>query len=329
MKSQAVLIEKLFRSECTKEELMALLKLMENNMGGDHGTIMKLLWNELEQYPDLHSNHSELIYNETLSKIKNKKLTDQKAKIVSLPVPQRRFLFRRIAVVALLLVTAGFAWNGFYSNKTITVSTAYAETKKIQLPDGSMVELNAGSQLSYDQNWCASCNRKVRLIGEAFFEVTKKVKTGQKFQVITSDLTVEVLGTAFNVNTLHNQTQVFLEEGLVKLDLGEAAEEMVMNPGDVVTYSIKTKERKKQHFIKEESIIWRDGFTSMKNIALERILEKIEDLYGVKFMPINSDNLDRKFTIGIPVDNFETTLTVLKEVTKLDIIKKGNHYAIQ
>ena len=54
-------------------------------------------------------------------------------------------------------------------------------------------------------------------------------ETQTKFEVITPDLTVEVLGTSFNVSSREEQTEVFLEEGKIRLDLG--TEEDMMQPG--------------------------------------------------------------------------------------------------
>lgn len=63
-----------------------------------------------------------------------------------------------------------------------------------ELPDGSKVELNAGSRLSYPQaGWEA--DREVQLTGEAYFKVAK----GKRFRVATESGLVDVLGTRFRV----------------------------------------------------------------------------------------------------------------------------------
>lgn len=329
MEIQKVLIEKLFKGECSEQELIQLLDLMKNSSSDDHENIMQKLWIELEEYPTLQPKHSELILTNTLSKINVQQDRTQTVKKVSNKQSKTKWMSRIAIAASIVLVAGSLVWNSYSSSDTVTISTAFAETKTILLPDESIVELNAASQISYDSDWCNTCDREVLLTGEAYFKVAKKERTGQKFHVITADLTVEVLGTAFDVNTLHEQTQVFLEEGKIKLDLKEKAEEMLMEPGDVVTYSIQTKKKDKQLFNKYESIVWRNGMTNMQNISLFKILQKVEDIYGEKFKVSNVDHMDRKFTVGIPVDDFETTLAVLKEVTKLNIDKKENLYLIQ
>lgn len=330
MDKQKVLIEKLFEGQCSEEELMQLLDSMKNTDAENYDKIMQQLWMQLDEYPELEPKDSERMLTNTLSKIQ----LDSHTKLTEKATDHKQSYTKwmsRIAVAASIVVMAGCVmWHWQSSaNGIITIRTSYAETKTITLPDESIVELNAASQISYETDWCSTCDREVRLTGEAYFKVAKKERTGQKFQVITADLTVEVLGTAFDVNTLHEQTQVFLEEGKIKLELKEKTEEMHMVPGDLVTYSIQTKKKEKQQFNKYESIVWRHGMINMQNIPLSKILQKIEDIYGERFRVSNVDHLDRQFTVGIPVDDFETTLTVLKVVTKLNIDKKDNLYMIQ
>ncbi|PWG82300.1 FecR family protein [Pararcticibacter amylolyticus] len=67
---------------------------------------------------------------------------------------------------------------------------------KILLPDGTSVWLNGDSKLFYDSTFNGKV-RRVKLVGEAFFDVAKKVN--QPFIVEAGDIRIRVLGTAFNV----------------------------------------------------------------------------------------------------------------------------------
>ena len=69
MDDQNVLIEKLFRSECSKEELISLLGLMKDGTNPNQNAIMQKLWDELKNYQSLENEHSDNIYNSTLLKI--------------------------------------------------------------------------------------------------------------------------------------------------------------------------------------------------------------------------------------------------------------------
>jgi transmembrane sensor len=76
------------------------------------------------------------------------------------------------------------------------ISTRLGSKTRIQLPDGSIVWLNAGSKLVYDKNYGHE-DRQVTLTGEGYFDVVKDAE--KPFFVHTSNVEVRVLGTLFNV----------------------------------------------------------------------------------------------------------------------------------
>ncbi|WP_234859203.1 FecR domain-containing protein [Aquimarina aquimarini] len=94
--------------------------------------------------------------------------------------PKRRFLlnekFRNLIIAAsfTLLFFVGYLFyrSNYGYNKNYT--TDYAEWRTVQLPDASIVELNANSTLKLSKNWKDSDMRVVWLNGEAFFDVEKK-----------------------------------------------------------------------------------------------------------------------------------------------------------
>jgi transmembrane sensor len=124
-----------------------------------------------------------------------------------------------VAASAVLIVATGVWYFTSNTADSNLYKTGFAQTKKITLPDGSKVTLNANSELKLSADWSVKGDRQVWLDGEAYFEVEKKSATHQKFIVHTKDIDVEVLGTKFNVNTRHQKAVVSLEEGKIKLSL--------------------------------------------------------------------------------------------------------------
>lgn len=94
----------------------------------------------------------------------------------------------------------------------IVSATAIGEQQTIELPDGSSVRLNAVSSLEIiSENWVKE--RRVRLIGEAFFQINKRPAP---FVVETLAGTVSVLGTSFNVRYRGNALEVACYTGFVQ-----------------------------------------------------------------------------------------------------------------
>ncbi|WP_439488249.1 FecR family protein [Algoriphagus sp.] len=87
--------------------------------------------------------------------------------------------------------------------------TDYGETLDITLPDSSTVKLNSNSRLTYSDNWEEQTVREITIEGEAFFSVVHKVDH-QPFRVLSSKgVTIEVLGTEFNVYNLQKRLKLY------------------------------------------------------------------------------------------------------------------------
>lgn len=95
--------------------------------------------------------------------------------------PEKRFSFipylRYVAIVAVIL---SIGWGGFRlirsnQEKVLTYTEVHVkngEHKRIILPDGTSVTLNAGSYLRYPREFITDV-RRIEMNGEAFFEVTR------------------------------------------------------------------------------------------------------------------------------------------------------------
>lgn len=157
------------------------------------------------------------------------------------------------------------------------------------------------------------------------------VETKEKFNVWTTDLAVTVLGTSFNVNTRNNKTQVYLEEGKVRLALEEKASEIIeLEPGDVIAYSKKNKtlSEKKKNVSTLENASWKEGSLIFKDTPLSKALSDIEDIYGIQFVYQQKDVEGDVISGGVPIKNLEVTLVTLSEVYGIQIEKKGNRYEL-
>jgi len=140
--------------------------------------------------------------------------------------------------------------------------TRDGEKKQVVLPDGSKVYLNEKSRLVYNEAWKEAGSRRVRLSGEAYFQVEEKTHEGKpvKFVVATSNLEVEVLGTEFDVQTRMEQTRVFLNSGEVQLKINGRSGPISMTPGEMVEYSLPSGEVKSSRPTRVGFISWLEDF---------------------------------------------------------------------
>ena len=104
-----------------------------------------------------------------------------------------------------------------YTNQMVASTVIYVplgSQSNITLPDGTKVWLNAGSTINYQSDFGIN-DREIFLTGEAFFDVIGD--SLKPFKVHTSGITVNALGTRFNVKAYPEDEDIAatLEKGLI------------------------------------------------------------------------------------------------------------------
>lgn len=166
------------------------------------------------------------------------------------------------------------------SQKLCEVSTHNGETREIILPDNSRVTLNAGSVLIYPEKF-SSTERTVFLSGEAIFEVTHN--EALPFMVNTSDLTIQVHGTIFNVNAYPEAsgTSATLCEGSISATLKGSGESILMVPNERLDYDRQTGKSSILRVNSAEDIAWKSGDMCFRSENIHTIVKAIERKYGI------------------------------------------------
>lgn len=329
MQEKEKLIQKLFANKCSKKELNRLLVLIQADEKDTPPAVTMTLLQQLGEIPALDSTISKRILTKVLTDIesnsKNIKISSRNKNSIH--------LIRRVAAVAAAIVLL-FAVNwGLYQNlnpSIIVVATDFDERQEISLPDGSQVILNSNSSLQYSPDWEEGETRKVALQGEAYFEVEKKETLKTKFQVITRDLTVEVLGTVFNVNTRKEATKVFLEEGKVRLNLEDKkSTELFLKPGEVVSYSVTKKALISPKKVAGElEISWKDGLIVFRATPLIDVFEKLAATSNFEFEIKTSKYDEPVWTLALPNNDIEKAIDLISTTTGATINKNGNKYIV-
>jgi ferric-dicitrate binding protein FerR (iron transport regulator) len=242
---------------------------------------------------------------------------------------KRNWVLGVAASILLAVIASSWSWASEYLN-TVAYVTDYGEWKTIELPDGSIVSLNADSELKFNKKWEEGEPRQVWLKGEAFFDVVKMLDLGTEFRVITPDLNVEVLGTSFNVHSRGEQTKVYLQEGKVKLNLGDQI--TYMDPGDVVSYSAKKEkivDRRRTDPNNAKPNAWNEGVINMKSAYAFDIFEKLEEIYGVKIRVRNEEIYTKEYWVQLPMKELDIVVPILEKSMKVKITRKGQSLLLE
>jgi len=207
-----------------------------------------------------------------------------------------------IAASIALLFGIGFTFFG-NSITTTKFATLKSETKTIELPNHSIVNLNIASTIEYnEQEW--NNERIVSLEGEAYFDVTK----GRKFIVKTTHGNIEVLGTEFNIRNRGDFTEVICFEGKVKVtDLNQ--KNTIITPGEVARIKNGTLEDSWAPKVTTDAE-WKKGFSSFQNVSLLSVFKEIENQYNVE-ISIKTNIKDRMYVGAFPHNNLEQALKLV------------------
>ena len=235
--------------------------------------------------------------------------------------------FYAIAAMLLLITTSSII---FYNNyfKEIIYTTQFGETKKLILPDQSVVYLNGNSRLSFNKHWLNFQDREVKVEGEAFFSV-QHTENNQKFFVrMTNHSSVEVLGTEFNIQNWDDDTKVTLNSGKIKFHIADSEDEnektILMKPGELVEYESSSNSLTKKMVEPENHSSWKNSKLLFEKTELKEIINLIKNTYGLNIKVNDPELLKMKVSGSAPSHNIDILVKGLSEIFELNLIVKGD-----
>lgn len=234
-----------------------------------------------------------------------KALEQVKGRIVS--ARRHRFLnglYKAAAVISIPLAALS-VWGltrqfgaGQEETSFIEVRATSGMTAGIILPDSSRVWLNSGSTLRYPSRF--GDTRDVELRGEAYFKVAKDA--GRKFHVRTSGMTIEVVGTEFNVDAYDcpgRSLRTTLVNGAINMHYSDSesnAHVLKIYPGQCAAMDVVTGEVTLTVEDPAVASSWRYGKIYLNHTPAADALRMVENRYNVRFDVKNAGVYARSFT---------------------------------
>lgn len=223
-------------------------------------------------------------------------------------MPKKAWLRPLVAIAAALVVGVGL-YSLLFLNASTNVQTLASEKATITLPDASEVTLNAFSELSFNESkW--SNKREVNLEGEAFFKVAK----GETFDVLTSQGTVTVIGTQFNVKERPDFFEVVCYEGVVAVKLGERIQQLTAGAGlrlvnDEVQLSTTVYTLPQ----------WTKNVSDFRGVPFHEVIAELERQYAIE-LSYPEEKSTLLFTGGFVHDSLENALLSITQPLNLNYI---------
>ncbi|SFU74352.1 FecR family protein [Pustulibacterium marinum] len=251
----------------------------------------------------------------------NKDVSKMLATVLHSPKKKKRyrmsiFQYASIAAAVLICISLGI----FLNNPKTTYYAQRGTAKKVALPDGSEVQLNADSQISYNtKNW--SKERTIQLEGEAYF----KVKKGSSFRVETQKGTVTVLGTQFNVKDRATSLLVTCYEGRVQVSNNNTS--VILTPGNSITLT-KNEWIENKTFVNQPE--WTQQQIRFEKTQLHEVIAELERKYNITIQTNGSVNNSKYYTGTIPANDLTIALSVIEQSFKVRFEQQNqNSYTLK
>lgn len=157
-----------------------------------------------------------------------------------------------------------------------TLSTAKGEQYSVTLSDGTKVWLNAASSLRFPIQFTGK-ERKVEVVGEAYFEVTRNAS--KPFYVTSGNTNVQVLGTSFNINAYDNEPMVrtTLLEGSVSIN-----DRVRLSPNQQSRVEKDGSIRILRDIDVDDAVAWKNGAFSFNNADITTVMRQLERWYDIE-----------------------------------------------
>lgn len=321
------LIAKYFANECIDEEVDLLNQWIEQST--EHKNLFNEVKNDLEiinKYKAMERVNVDSAWDNLKSRIEADEKHEEKKK--------RTINFNRVLRYAAMIVVIaglGFLFNMIYQENfgyySFTEYTADNETSnEIVLPDGTKVYLNENSSLKYPEGFNGT-QRKVKLTGEAFFDVTKNKE--KPFIIDVKNAEIRVLGTSFNVRTNidDSDVEVYVETGMVEVSRKKSGENNILvDPGNV---GIVTKsEIKKQKNLDPNVLAWKTKNIVFREEHLVNVFNTLSRVYHVDIHAEDEEILNYRLTSTFTKQDIKSVMEVICVTFNLKVDYQNNRIIV-
>lgn len=246
--------------------------------------------------------------------------------------------FRYAAVLILMIGISTLAFylgkqNSYIQYTAIKYTSVVADNgqiSKIILPDSSVVWLNSGTTLTYDNNYSYK-NRNLKLSGQAFLEVKKNKNL--PLILASGNLRVKVLGTRFDVNAYPDDSRikVTLESGKVELLSSiDRSLHCQLNPGEMAEYESQSNKMVIKAVESRNYTNWKEGAMIFLDTPMIEVFKSLERKFDIKIEVENPKVYKSVFNANFKNENLKEILDYIQfscRITYQLIPEKGTSKA--
>jgi ferric-dicitrate binding protein FerR (iron transport regulator) len=333
-KDQRTLIVRYLSGECSEAEAQRLHSLMqEDRQLRELVLAMQKVWNVTplpHDQVDLDGAWQQLYSRMRSAEAKKKQAAVRPAKhswFMPWPALVRRSL--QFALVLLFINGAFFIYDSTREKSVVqqasfrTVRVENGQRLDINLPDGSHIKLDAGSELRFPAEFTDA--REVFLTGEAYFEVTHDAE--RPFKVHANHAMIRVLGTKFNIRAWQENpvVAVTVSEGSVALNNSYRQNEnsVIIRKGYYSSLAEAGLPSTPAPVDVAANLGWMHNEIHFKDASVNEVLAQLKRWYDFTFDIEDPAILEHRITVHIRMTNIEDVLELISILTDCKISKDG------
>lgn len=241
--------------------------------------------------------------------------------------PWRRQVVRIAALAASLLLVAITAWQLILAEpETRSFRTLAGESLEIELEDGSVVDLDTGTEIAVTMT---EAERVVTLVrGAAVFAVAGN--GGRPFVVKTDWHDVRVLGTRFEVVRRNGEMSVSVVEGTVAVAPSgpipsiDSPKDLMLEQGERLVFDEKFAAPERYRVDPDRIAMWRDGQLAFANEPLRDVVKALNRYFETEKIVIGDSSIGSiPFTGVLEIADSETMARRLSGILPVKFERNG------
>lgn len=225
-----------------------------------------------------------------------------------------------LKIAASILFLIGISWISlsiYNQSKIELIQTKAFQSTEI-LPDGTTVYLNANSKIEYPMHF-SSHSRKVKLSGEAYFDVAKDAD--RPFIISAKNTQIEVLGTSFNVmaHENSNKVEILVESGTVRVSQTNNSDRMILTKGQ---FGFSNYTSLSKDVVKDLNYLsWKTKLIHFNESPLTNVIDILNKTYASNI--IIGNNVSSNFKLNAKFDKTSID-TILKSICLAFDLEQNN-----
>lgn len=232
-----------------------------------------------------------------------------------------------LKIAASLLILCSLGTYFIMRNRDVVVATDnYAAITSVLLPDGTEVKLNAATTISYNKDSFLK-DRKLQLLhGEVFIKVAHR--QASQFRVDMGDVEAKDIGTSFNIGKNDQHIAIVVEEGKVAFRQHTTAEQVLLTPGKLGLYDLRTKTLIAMNNTNPNYKAWVDKNFVFTETSFATVVSQLEKAYQTHINIKGEELKNRKLTANLKYQTVDSALAVISASLQCKVAKSKDTYIL-